>query len=142
MQAVALTDLHEAVERRRELEYQLAFVTLESDQVEVKQELRNLQRRIKKLQGNVRGAYPEPFIDCRDIGHSWVKVSEEFNEADVLIRSLSCARCNAFRYDQINAMGDLVRRAYHYEDGYTITEVGSHVSKTFWRGLTYMAARR
>lgn len=141
MEGTALYDLHEAVERRRELEYQLTFATLDSDQAEIKQEIRNVNRRIKKLQGNVHGTYPEAFVDCRDIGHAWSEVSKEFDDNDILLRTLACQRCNCFRYDRIASTGQLAGRRYHHEDGYLLVNLGTKMQKEFWRGLTYMTAR-
>lgn len=142
MDASSLLDLHDAITRKREIEALLVFNTLESDQAEMKQELRNLNRRIRKLQDAVSGAYPTDYVDCRDVGHQWFKVSEDFDDADNLGRTLTCQRCSTGRFDLIDSTGDLIRRRYTHPQGYLLESMGGVYSKSFWRGLTYLAAHR
>ena len=142
MDVSLLLDLADSVARKREIENQLLFATLDSDQAELKQELRNLNRRIRKFSEGITGTYPEPFIDCRDTGHQWQKVSVEFDSDDQMLRTLQCARCEAFRYDIINAFGEVRSRRYHYSDGFILEAAGTNHPRAFWRGVVYMQARQ
>lgn len=142
MDAAALLSLREVSERRREVEHLLGFATLDSDQRELKNELRTLTRKLTKLLEKIAGTYNHDFVECRDVGHVWNKVSSVLGDDDVLERVLHCARCDTYRTDRVRPSGDLASRKYNHGQGYLVENAGETTPKTFWRGLAYLEATR
>jgi hypothetical protein len=142
MDASALMDLHELSDRRREVEHLLAFATLASDQKELKNELRAVTRKVTKLLEKISGSYSHDFVECRDVGHVWNRVSSVLGDDDVLTRTLHCARCDTYREDRLKPGGDLAGRKYSHGEGYLIDNAGTTTPKSFWRGLAYLEATR
>lgn len=66
-------------------------------------------------------SWDDPFIRCRDIGHSWgdEQLTDERRKTGEVVRDLWCASCGAQRIDRVGAKsGEIYGRRYIYAEGY------------------------
>lgn len=70
-------------------------------------------------------AVDEKFLDCRDIGHSWVKLSvTEDRRAKTFTREVACSRCSTERVQVMDLKGYILKARYRYVTGYLLDGAG------------------
>lgn len=68
--------------------------------------------------------YPDNFVECRDIGHSWRTRNASWLQGGGIERVLGCIRCETTRIQILDKEGYVIAGHYDYADGYTIHGVG------------------
>lgn len=64
-------------------------------------------------------AYPESFLDCRDLRHSWRRLGT-FHAYGEIVRVLLCSRCDTERRDHWSPNGFRLRSRYIHPNGYKL----------------------
>ena len=68
--------------------------------------------------------YPDKYLLCRDMGHSWKPQSAVWLEDGNIERTITCSRCNTLRRQYLDANGYILVGYYSYADGYQIAGIG------------------
>lgn len=63
--------------------------------------------------------YPESYLECRDLRHSWRKLGF-FHAYGEVVRVLICARCDTERRDHWSPRGFRLRSRYIHPNGYKL----------------------
>lgn len=70
------------------------------------------------------------FLECRDMRHSWRRVSINVNADDTLKRVRRCRTCKTERSEIVTQMGHVLSRTYSYPDGYQTHGIGRMAGDT------------
>lgn len=76
--------------------------------------------RLKRAQRAELENYADEFLECRNIGHQWRRVGF-FESGGLVLRRLTCVRCDTDRTDRWGRDGARHQPRYDYADGYRLT---------------------
>lgn len=68
--------------------------------------------------------YPDAFLACRDLSHSWKPQSAVWLEDGNIERTLVCTRCDTLKRQYLSPDGYILVGYYAYTDGYLLQGVG------------------
>jgi hypothetical protein len=73
---------------------------------------------------DIAQSYPDAYLACRDIGHSWRPLTASWTADGNIHRRLQCVRCHVERAQILDAQGYILSGTYAYADGYQSHGVG------------------
>jgi hypothetical protein len=120
---------------------ELLQTTTGRERAALRNQNRQLRAKVRMLQKQMMDDYDPSFVECRDVGHQWVKSFVEPTDDSSIQRMLLCDRCESERHESFNQDGELLNRQYRHAQGYLLDpEMASMLkhSRNFWRGIEFI----
>ena len=73
---------------------------------------------------DIAESYPDAYLACRDLGHSWRPLTAGWTAEGNIHRRLQCVRCKVERAQFLDPNGYVLSGSYVYSDGYSIHGLG------------------